>query len=117
MLIESAQQPRSTFEAGTGWVLKPEGACKAEVCIPLKDAADLPTEDTVDALALADAIGLPVVKASTCDLWAIGPEAIGQRTLLSAEAPDFTLPQLDGTPFTLSSLRGRKVLLYAWAPY
>lgn len=28
------------------------------------------------------------------------------------EAPDFTLPDADGEPFTLSSLRGEKVLLY-----
>jgi peroxiredoxin Q/BCP len=28
------------------------------------------------------------------------------------QAPDFTLPDQDGTPVTLSSLRGRKVVLY-----
>ena len=28
------------------------------------------------------------------------------------QAPDFTLPDKDGTPVTLSSLRGRKVVLY-----
>ena len=29
-------------------------------------------------------------------------------------APDFTLPDADGTPVTLSGLRGRKVVLYAY---
>ena len=29
-------------------------------------------------------------------------------------APDFTLPDADGTPVTLSALRGRKVVLYAY---
>jgi peroxiredoxin Q/BCP len=29
-------------------------------------------------------------------------------------APDFTLPDADGTPVTLSDLRGRKVVLYAY---
>lgn len=29
-------------------------------------------------------------------------------------APDFTLPDADGTPFALSSLRGRKVVLYVY---
>ncbi len=29
-----------------------------------------------------------------------------------AEAPDFTLPNQDGEPVTLSSLRGRRVVLY-----
>ena len=43
--------------------------------------------------------------------------SVGARALASAEAPDFSLPDLDGKEFRLSSLRGQKVLLYAWAPY
>ena len=35
----------------------------------------------------------------------------------SAEAPDFTLPDLDGRPFRLSVLRGQKVVLVAWASW
>ena len=117
MLIEERQVSRDTFATETGWVLKPEGACKAEVCIPLNAATELATSDTIDALAVAEQIGLPVVQAEGRDLWAIGPEAIGQRALLSADAPDFTLPDLDGNPFTLSSLKGQKIVVYAWAPY
>ena len=30
---------------------------------------------------------------------------------------DFALPATGGKEFRLSSLRGQKVLLYAWAPY
>ena len=33
------------------------------------------------------------------------------------EAPDFTLPKPDGTPFTLSSLRGKYVLLDFWGTW
>lgn len=113
MLLRSLQIPKSEFEAGTGWQLKPEGACKGEVCIPLPE---LPGEN-VDVAAVAAAIGLPLASAPEHELWALGPEAIGGRALTTAEAPDLRLPDLDGNVFALSSLRGKKVLLYAWAPY
>jgi hypothetical protein len=39
------------------------------------------------------------------------------RALASLVAPDFTLPDLGGRPHALSSYRGRKVLLVAWASW
>jgi thioredoxin-dependent peroxiredoxin len=35
-------------------------------------------------------------------------------SLLNASAPDFTLPDQDGTPLTLFSLKGQMVVLYAY---
>ena len=60
---------------------------------------------------------MPLVAAPEFGLWAMGPAAIGSRALATAQAPDLRLPDLDGNEFRLSSLRGQKVLLYAWAPY
>jgi len=113
MLLRSLNVSRSEFEAGTGWTLKPEGACQGHVCIPLSR----PTGDTVDVAQVAGDMGMPLVEAAEHGLWALGPAAIGSRALATAEAPDLALPDLDGNVFRLSSLRGRKVLLYAWAPY
>ena len=113
MLLRSLNVSRSEFEAGTGWTLKPEGACQGHVCIPLSR----PTGDTVDVVQVAGDMGMPLVEAAEHGLWALGPAAIGSRALATAEAPDLVLPDLDGNVFRLSSLRGRKVLLYAWAPY
>jgi peroxiredoxin Q/BCP len=31
---------------------------------------------------------------------------------IGSEAPDFTLPDQDGTPLTLSSLKGQRVVIY-----
>lgn len=39
------------------------------------------------------------------------------RALASLEAPDFTLPDLDGRPHSLSEQRGKKVLLVAYASW
>ncbi len=114
MLSTSKHIKRSDFEEATGWQFKPEGACKGDVCIPLPDSLN---GDTVDIQELADTMGLPLVKADGKDLWAIGPESQGARALTTAEAPNLTLPDLDGNMFQLNSLRGEKVLLYAWAPY
>jgi hypothetical protein len=62
-------------------------------------------------------MGLPIVEDAEHGLWALGPESIGGRALTTAEAPELCLPDLDGQEFRLSSLRGQKVLVYAWAPY
>ena len=113
MLLRSAFIPRSEFEAGTGWNLKPEGACQGQVCIPLSR----PAGDTIDVAQVAKDMGMPLVAAPEYGLWALGPASIGSRALASAQGPELRLPDLSGKEFRLSSLRGQKVLLYAWAPY
>ena len=116
MILTQEKVSRAVFEAGTGWKLTAEGACKGPVCVPLADRA-MASQSQVDAAAVAEAIGLPVVHDEEHGLWAVGPESIGSRALLSAEDADFELPDLEGKRFRLSSLRGRKVVVYAWAPY
>jgi hypothetical protein len=113
MLLRSLHISKSQFEAGTGWTLKPEGACQGQVCIPLSQRPG----EIVDVASLARDMAMPLVASEEHRLWALGPATIGSRALASAEAPDLELPDLDGDPFSLSSLRGQKVLLYAWAPY
>ena len=113
MLLNSLTVSRADFEVGTGWQLKPEGACKGDVCIPLNP---VPT-DTVDVATAAEQMGLPLVEDKAHQLWALGPESIGGRALTTAEAPNLCLPDLAGNEFHLSSLKGKKVLVYFWAPY
>lgn len=117
MLIRTNTVPRTDFENGTGWTLKPEGACKGDVCIPLQKLDSAHNSEAVDPIALAEAIGLPIAESVEHDLRAIGPEAVGARALTTATAPELELPDVNGNPFKLSSLRGQKVLVYAWAPY
>ena len=59
----------------------------------------------------------PSSTTTTHGLTAIGPGSTTGRTLSTAAAPDPELIDRDGNPFHLSSLRGRKVLLVAWASY
>ena len=76
-----------------------------------------PTAERASVAREAHDMGMPLVAAPEYGLWALGPASIGSRALASAKAPDLRLPDLDGHEFRLSSLRGQKVLLLAWAPY
>ncbi len=114
MIVYGQTIEKRAFEAATGWTFKPEGACKAETCIPLPFPTDT---DALPAIALADAMNLPLAHEPQAKLWAMGPDSIGGRALSSAKAPELQLPDIDGNEFKLSSLKGKKVLVYAWAPY
>ncbi len=114
MILTTERVDRETFERGTGWALRPEGACRGDVCVPLTAAAI--RDDAVDVAAVAESLGMPIVR-HTKALAALGPASLGGRALTSATAPDLVLPDLDGKPFDLASLRGQKVVLVAWSPY
>jgi hypothetical protein len=111
MILESLDISADAFADGTGWVIKPEGACKADVCVPLGHTAGF------DLMATADRLGMAVVHDADVGLWAVGPESFGGRALVSAQAPELVLDDLDGNSFALSSLRGQKVVVVSWAPY
>ncbi len=113
MVLDELTLSRDDFESRTGWHLQPRGACKGDVCIPL----DPQPGDPLDVADLARQMGLPLVAEEAFGLWALGPESVGGRALTSAEAPPLRLPDLEGREFDLASLRGQKIVVYAWAPY
>jgi hypothetical protein len=102
------------LEARTGWAIKPEGACKGDLCVPLPAGAV--DGGRIDARVLAERLGMPLLHDEAAGLWCLGPEAMG-RALTTARAPELVLPDLEGRAFRLSSLRGHKVLLLAWASW
>jgi hypothetical protein len=79
------------------------------VCVPLPGGFAVRTA--------AERLGMALVHDAEHDLWALGPDSVTGRALVTAEAPEVVLDDLEGRPFRLSSLRGQKVLLVAWAPY
>ena len=103
-------------EKVTGWTLKPEGMCRAELCVPLPAAA-VKGKD-VDVAAFWNKLGGPVVGSEDGEVWALGAPAAERNAVLERlEAPDFTLPDVDGAPRSLSQLRGKKVFLATWASW
>lgn len=111
MILTSLDLTPERFADGTGWQIKPEGACKGEVCVPLG------RQDGFDLVAIAERLGMALVHDEAAGLWALGPESLGDRALVTAEAPELVLDDLDGQTFRLSSLRGQKVVVVSWAPY
>jgi hypothetical protein len=109
--------PDSLHEA-LGWELKPEGLCRGALCVPVADRAALVAEDGIDLEAFAAALGRPLALDVEERAAALGVAAADRaERLASLEAPDFTLPDLDGRLHSLSEHRGKKVLLVAYASW
>jgi hypothetical protein len=115
LLQEPAVDP-AELTSRTGWAIKPEGACLGDICVPLP--ADARRADgRLDAEVLAQRLGAPLLHDAAHGLWSLGPATVSGRALATAQVPDVVLPDLDGNPFALASLHGRKVLLVAWASW
>ena len=98
----------------TGWEVKPQGACREEQCVPLPAGAL--QDGQVDLAAFADRMSRPLLHDEAEGVWSLGPQG-GGRAMTTVQAPDLVLPTLTGEPFPLAALRGKKVLIAAWASW
>ena len=114
MIVDTPTMQISDFTRATGWDPKPEGLCRGEVCVPAPGAVD---GDHIDVRSAAERLGMPIVESPEHDVYAVGPATLGGKALTTALAADTELVHYDGTRFSLSSLRGKKVLLVAWSSY
>jgi hypothetical protein len=113
---------RADLTTASGWQLKPEGACKGDVCVPISPAREAKfIRDggaSFNLAAFARQLGQPVVHDDKSGVWYFGEAAANRRaSLASLQAPDFELPDLDGKMHRLADYRGKKVLLAAWASW
>jgi len=100
-----------------GWELKEEGVCAGEVCVPVPPGATWSDGEAFNLSAFARHIGLAEATDEERDIVAYEAPRRTERGPGALEAPDFTLPDLDGEFHSLSDYRGRKVLLLAWASF
>lgn len=108
------------FKRVSGWEFKPQGFCKGEVCVPVPDArkSEFVDGDRYNLVALANLLGQPIASDAEFDAWCFGEAAAERkRVLTSLDAPDFSLPDLDGKMHSLFEHRGKKVLLVSWASW
>ncbi len=60
----------------------------------------------------------PVVSDRSQQVWSLGASAQeASNALQTLQAPDFTLPDLEGNAHSLSDFRGKKVFLTTWASW
>jgi len=104
----------------SGWEFKPQGFCKGEVCVPIPDArkSELAADGRYNLALLASLLGQPVVADQEYHAWCIGEAASERKRMLtSLDAPDFSLPDLEGKMHSLSDYRGKKVFVVSWASW
>jgi hypothetical protein len=106
--------------AATGWALEPQGLCQGDRCvrIPHGREHELVRETRVNLAALARLLEQPVLRDDAHAVWYVGDAAPARRAATqSLQAPDFTLPDLDGRLHSLADYRGKKVFLVSWASW
>ena len=112
MILTELRTTADEFARATDWQPKPEGLCRGEVCVPAPGA--LSSDGMIDVAVAAQKLGMPIVQDVEHGVWALGSATL---SLSTAVAADPELKTFDGTPFKLSSLRGKKVVLVAWSSY
>jgi len=96
--------------------VKPQGACRADICIPIPKA--MVRGRYFDLTAFAKKIGEPVVVDTDARVWSFGEiQALGGSFVEGRMAPDVTVPDRAGRPVHLAHLRGKKVLVVTWASW
>jgi hypothetical protein len=101
-----------------GWDVEPEGLCRDGLCVPVPGDVSLVSPDGVDLRALASVLDRPLAMDPAERAAYLGVSASDRaRALTSLDAPDFSLPDLEGRRHSLSEHRGKKVLLVAYASW
>lgn len=112
------------LKRATGFVVKPQGICRDELCFPIpkaRRAAFLSKQGRITWFNLSEFARLtkqPAAMDTENAVWYFGPRPAEQNGFVeSLIAPDFTLPDMNGKKHSLSDYRGKKVLLITWASW
>ena len=106
------------FARATGWTLKAEGLCKDEICVPVRDTAAMSNGSAIDVAEFVRATGRNMVIDSSRNVLAMGEQASSRAaSMATLDAPNFTLPDINGNLVSLSDFANRKKLVLAWSSW
>jgi len=104
----------SDLKTINGFELKPQGACRDEICIPV--AKSLRQGSFFNLTGFAQKVHQPVVMDS--GVWSFGEIPLLRGAFVNSRvAPDFAVPDRKGRVVHLSDFRGKKVLIVTWASW
>jgi hypothetical protein len=108
--------PKNDLLKINGFEIKPQGACRADICIPIPRG--MMRGDLFNLTAFATRVGQKFIADPAARVWSFGEIPLVQGAYLESRiAPDVTVPDRKGTPVRLSKFRGKKVLLVTWASW
>ena len=107
---------KADLPAINGFELKPQGACRDEICIPIP--RPMMNGSRFNLSAFAQRVGQRVVADPAMRVWSFGEIPVVRGAFLeSRQSPDFAVPDRKGRLIRLSQFRGKKVLVVTWASW
>jgi len=108
--------PKGDLPRVNGFEIKPEGACREDLCIPIP--TDMTRGEFFNVTAFARRVGQAVVYDPDSSIWSFGEIPVLRAGFLESRmAPDFAVPNRAGRVVRLSDSRGKKVLVVTWASW
>jgi hypothetical protein len=111
------------LKLATRFELKPQGVCRDELCFPLPKSRakeyvrKKSGKSWFNLTAFAALVRQPVAHDAALATWYFGLRADQREGLASLQAPNFTLPDMEGKLHALSDFRGKKIFLVTWASW
>lgn len=103
-----------------GFELKPEGACYADMCIPINDSLMMEQggKTWFDLTAFADLLNQQYVADLESRVWSFAEvPAKRDNMMVNAMAPDLEVTDRKGNVVRLADLKGKKALIVTWSSW
>jgi hypothetical protein len=103
-----------------GFTLKPEGACYADMCIPIDQSllVERNGEKWFDLTAFADSLGQTYVADTNARVWSFAEiPAKRNSMMIDAMAPEFEVTDREGQVVRMADLKGKKALIVTWSSW
>lgn len=103
-----------------GFTLKPEGACYADLCIPINKSLFVEQDGKrwFDLTAFADLLDQTYMADTNARVWSFA-EIPSRREgmMVDAMAPEFEVTDREGQTIRMADLKGKKALIVTWSSW